>query len=138
MYYNVSDQYATLQKTQNGQREKMRWAVVEVIGGKAVNTVAQKKGLDRMTLKRYVRKVRVNPNIVCKPQYVTKQVFAINEEMWGCAVLRSRMMWLGNNQKQSQTQCAALLVNGHMPSANRRLGTLPHAIPATRYQRNTT
>ena len=58
----------------------MRSAVDEVIGGRAVNTVAREKGIDRMTLKRYVRKVRLNPSTVCKPNYVTKQVFSIAEE----------------------------------------------------------
>ena len=61
--------------------EKMvRSAVDEVIGGKAVNTVARENGIDHMTLKRYIRKVCLNPSTVCKPNYVTKQVFSIVEE----------------------------------------------------------
>ena len=58
----------------------MRSAVNEVIGGRAVNTVAREKGIDRMTLKRYVRKVRLNPSMICKPNYVTTQVFNTAEE----------------------------------------------------------
>lgn len=33
-----------------------------------------------MTLKRYVRKCRVDPNTICKPCYVTKQLFTDEEE----------------------------------------------------------
>lgn len=58
----------------------MRSAVEEVLGGKGVNTVARDKGIDRMTLKRYVRKMRQDKSTVCKPNYVTKQVFTIPEE----------------------------------------------------------
>ena len=46
----------------------MRSAVDEVIGGRAVNTVAREKDIDRMTLKRYVRKFRLNPSMICKPK----------------------------------------------------------------------
>ena len=58
----------------------MRSAVEQVIRGKAVNAVSRETGIDRMTLKRYVRKVKDNPDTVCKPNYVTKQVFTIAEE----------------------------------------------------------
>jgi len=58
----------------------MRAAVAEVIGGKGVNTVARETGIDSMTLKRYVRKVRLNPGTVCKPNYITTQVFNTAEE----------------------------------------------------------
>jgi len=37
----------------------MRAAVDEVIEGRATNTIARKNGTDCMTLKRYVRKVRL-------------------------------------------------------------------------------
>ena len=52
----------------------MRAAVDEVIGSMAVNTVARENGIDRMTLKRYVRKVRLNANTACKPHYISTQV----------------------------------------------------------------
>lgn len=58
----------------------MRSAVDQVLGGKAVNSVARDMGIDRMTLKRYVRKVKQNSDTACKPNYVTKQVFTITEE----------------------------------------------------------
>jgi len=61
-------------------KKTMRAAVAEVIGDEGVNTVARETSTDRMTLKRYVRKVRVNPGTVCKPNYITTQVFSTAEE----------------------------------------------------------
>lgn len=58
----------------------MKAAVDEVILGRAVNTVARERGIDRMTLKRYVRKCRTDPNTACKPNFVTKQIFSVDEE----------------------------------------------------------
>ena len=58
----------------------MQSAVDEVIGGRAVNTVARENGIDRMTLKRYVRKVRLNANTACKPHYISTQFFTTVEE----------------------------------------------------------
>jgi hypothetical protein len=60
--------------------DKMKAAVDEVLAGAAVNAVARENGIDRMTLKRYVRKMRINPQTVCKPNYVTKQIFTDSEE----------------------------------------------------------
>ena len=58
----------------------MKLAVTEVINRSGVNTIAKERGIDRMTLKRYVRKTKQNPQTICKPNYVTKQVFTNEEE----------------------------------------------------------
>ena len=71
-FQTVSDCYAVPQKKRKTDRptriltdeKTMRSAVGEVIGGRAVNTVAREKGIDRMTLKRYVRKFRLNPSMI--------------------------------------------------------------------------
>lgn len=60
--------------------DKMRAAVDEVLAGGAVNTIARANGIDRMTLKRYVRKIKYNPDAECKPNFVTKQIFTESEE----------------------------------------------------------
>ncbi len=60
--------------------DKMKAAVHEVLAGACVNTVARENGIDRMTLKRYVRKTRIDPNTMCKPNYVTKLIFTEKEE----------------------------------------------------------
>jgi len=54
-------------------------AAVEMLG-RAVNTVARECGIDRMTLKHYVRKCRIDPNTACKPNFATKQIFSVDEE----------------------------------------------------------
>jgi len=59
----------------------MKAAVNEVLSGRGVNTVARERGIDRMTLKRYVRKCKLNPKTVCKPNFVTKQIFSTDEEV---------------------------------------------------------
>lgn len=48
--------------------------------GAAVNIVVRLHDIDRMTLKRYVRKMRINPATVCQPNYVFTQVFSKEEE----------------------------------------------------------
>lgn len=58
----------------------MKAAAAAVLEGKAVNTVARESGINRMTLKRYVRKVRADPNAICRPAYVTTQIFSDEEE----------------------------------------------------------
>ena len=61
----------------------MKTAVDQVLAGQAVNTVARVNGIDRMTLKRYVRKTRINGEsaaVSYKPSYVTKQIFSVSDE----------------------------------------------------------
>jgi hypothetical protein len=58
----------------------MRAAVNEVLKNKPVNVVARAFGIDRMTLKRYVRKRRLNPNENFKPHFNTRQVFTAEDE----------------------------------------------------------
>lgn len=77
--------YHKKRKTNRPQRglipeNQMKTAVDQVLAGQPVNTVARVNGIDRMTLKRYVRKTRINADTACKPSYVTKQIFNVSEE----------------------------------------------------------
>jgi len=77
--------YHKKRKTNRPQRglvpeNVMRTAMAAVLEGQGVNTVARDMGIDRMTLKRYVRKTRANPDTVCRPNYVTQQVFNDEQE----------------------------------------------------------
>jgi uncharacterized protein YcfJ len=57
----------------------IKGAVIEgsrVLAGAFVNTVARENGIDRMTSMRYVRKTRIDPDTMCKPNNVTKQIFS--------------------------------------------------------------
>lgn len=58
----------------------MKAAVEQVLSGRPVRTVAREASVDRMTLKRYVAKMLFNPSTLCRPQFVTKQVFSYDEE----------------------------------------------------------
>lgn len=58
----------------------MKAAVEQVLSGRPVRTVARETSVDRMTLKRYVAKMMSNPSTMCRPQFVTKQVFSNEEE----------------------------------------------------------
>ncbi|XP_065650907.1 uncharacterized protein LOC136079118 [Hydra vulgaris] len=61
--------------------ETMRAAVNEVLlKNRPNNQVAREFGVDRMTLKRYVKKQRLNPDITFKPRFNTRQVFTEEEE----------------------------------------------------------
>src|SRR6218665_1356701 len=60
--------------------EKMREAVAAVLAGRTIYSVAKEAGLSAMTLTRYVRKMEVNPDTICRPNFVTKQVFTHEEE----------------------------------------------------------
>lgn len=59
----------------------MEAAVKEVVnGGKGVNTVARETGINRMTLKRYVRKFKADNSISFAPNYVSRQIFSAEQE----------------------------------------------------------
>jgi hypothetical protein len=58
----------------------MTAAVDEVIGGRAASTVAKEFGVDRMTLKRYVKKTMADPCTICQSNYAPKKVFTDKQE----------------------------------------------------------
>ncbi|XP_065677358.1 uncharacterized protein LOC136092748 [Hydra vulgaris] len=58
----------------------MNSAVNEVLEGRPVNVVARKFSINRMTLKRYCNKKKLNPNESFKPNYNNKQVFIAEYE----------------------------------------------------------
>ena len=59
---------------------EMKAAVAAVLEGRTVYSVAKETGVNAMTLKRYVKKICVDPNTLCRPNYVTKQIFTNEEE----------------------------------------------------------
>ena len=60
-----------------GNENKMRAAVDAVLDGQTVYHVSKEGGINLfMTLKRYVRKCRSNPNTVCKTNFVIIQIFS--------------------------------------------------------------
>nr|XP_047132477.1 MFS-type transporter clz9-like [Hydra vulgaris] len=59
---------------------EMRAAVNAVLNGSTVYRVCKERGINLMTLKRYVRKCQLNPNTVCKPKFITMQIFTNEEE----------------------------------------------------------
>ncbi|XP_065642579.1 uncharacterized protein LOC136074203 [Hydra vulgaris] len=54
--------------------ETMKVAVNKVLEGTQLNVVARQFNIDRMTLKRYCRKKRLNPNEAFKPNYNNRQI----------------------------------------------------------------
>ena len=82
----------------------MRAAVEEVIShGLPVNSVAKSCGIDRMTLKRYVRKVKAGTLTSFMPNYVSTQIFSNEQEaMLACYVLQSSKMHYGLSRKVAQ------------------------------------
>ena len=58
----------------------MRAAIDAVFDGQTVYHVSKERGMNLMTLKRYLCKGRSNPNTVCKPNFVTIQIFSNEEE----------------------------------------------------------
>ncbi|XP_065654645.1 tigger transposable element-derived protein 4-like [Hydra vulgaris] len=60
--------------------ETMKVAVNKVLEGTQLNVVARQFNIDRMTLKRYCRKKRLNPNEAFKPNYNNRQVFTAEDE----------------------------------------------------------
>ncbi|XP_065645632.1 uncharacterized protein LOC136076096 [Hydra vulgaris] len=52
----------------------MKVAVNKVLEGTQLNVVARQFNIDRMTLKRYCRKKRLNPNEAFKPNYNNRQI----------------------------------------------------------------
>lgn len=70
-------------KTDRGRTppETMRDAVKQVIDGQPAQTVARAFGIDRMTLKRYVKKSRQNPDFdTFAPTFKHTQVFSLADE----------------------------------------------------------
>ncbi|XP_065652823.1 uncharacterized protein LOC136080140 [Hydra vulgaris] len=60
--------------------ETMKVAVNKVLEGTQLNVVARQFNIDRMTLKRYCRKKRLDPNEAFKPNYNNRQVFTAEDE----------------------------------------------------------
>ena len=60
--------------------ETMKVAVNKVLEGTQLNVVARQFNIDRMTLKRYCRKKRLNPNEAFKPNYNNRQVFTAEDK----------------------------------------------------------
>ncbi|XP_065658716.1 uncharacterized protein LOC136083243 [Hydra vulgaris] len=60
--------------------DTMKVAVNKVLEGTQLNVVARQFNIDRMTLKRYCRKKRLNPNEAFKPNYNNRQVFTAEDE----------------------------------------------------------
>ncbi|XP_065677439.1 uncharacterized protein LOC136092810 [Hydra vulgaris] len=60
--------------------DTMKSAVNEVLEGRPVNVVACKFSINRITLKRYCNKKKLNPNESFKPNYNNKQVFTAEDE----------------------------------------------------------
>ena len=60
--------------------ETMKVAVNKVLEGTQLNVVARQFNIDRMTLKRYCRKKRLNLNEAFKPNYNNRQVFTAEDE----------------------------------------------------------
>ena len=58
----------------------MRAAVAAVLEGRTVYSVDKETGINMMTLKSYVKKTRANPNMLCRPYYVIKQIFTNEKE----------------------------------------------------------
>ncbi|XP_065658204.1 uncharacterized protein LOC136082712 [Hydra vulgaris] len=58
----------------------MKVAVNKVLEGTQLNVVARQFNIDRMTLKRYCRKKRLNPNEAFKPNDNNRQVFTAEDE----------------------------------------------------------
>ncbi|XP_065660242.1 uncharacterized protein LOC136084063 [Hydra vulgaris] len=58
----------------------MKSAVKAVLEGRPVNVVARKFSINRITLKRYCNKKKLNPNESFKPNYNNKQVFTAEDE----------------------------------------------------------
>ena len=54
---------------------KIKDAVSAVLGGRIVYSVAKETGISAVTLKRYVRKMELNPDTVCRLNFVTKTGF---------------------------------------------------------------
>jgi len=85
-------------------KEVMKVAVDEVLGGRAAATVAKEFGVDRMTLKRYVKKTLADPSTICQPNYVTKKVFNDGQEKnLGCYLLQASKMNYGLTAMTSRT-----------------------------------
>ena len=57
------------------QSETIKAAVNEVLEGRPLNVEACEFNIDQMTLERYCRKKKLNPNDSFKPNYNNKQVF---------------------------------------------------------------
>ncbi|ESN96406.1 hypothetical protein HELRODRAFT_163467 [Helobdella robusta] len=93
-------------KTNRGKTpvEVMRTAVDEVLKkNRAINAVARETGIDRMTLKRYVRKSSLSPSVGLIPNWNTRQVFNLEqEEMLAKYLLQASKMNYGLSTKTTR------------------------------------
>ncbi|ESN99674.1 hypothetical protein HELRODRAFT_184387 [Helobdella robusta] len=97
-------------KTNRGKTpvEVMRTAVDEVLKkNRAINAVACETGIDRMTLKRYVRKSSLSPSVGLIPNWNTRQVFNLEqEEMLAKYLLQASKMNYGLSTKTTRQICS--------------------------------
>ncbi|ESO01824.1 hypothetical protein HELRODRAFT_160993 [Helobdella robusta] len=93
-------------KTNRGKTpvKVMRTAVDEVLKkNRAINAVARETGIDRMTLKRYVRKSSLSPSVGLIPNWNTRQVFNLEqEEMLAKYLLQASKMNYGLSTKTTR------------------------------------
>ncbi|XP_065650696.1 uncharacterized protein LOC136078812 [Hydra vulgaris] len=81
----------------------MRAAVNAVLNGGTVYRVSKERGINLMTLKRYVRKCQLNPSTVCKPNFITMQIFTNKEETsLSDYLLRASKLHYGLSTKTTQ------------------------------------
>jgi len=83
---------------------RMKAAVDDVINGRTIYAVAKASMIDRMTLTRYVRKVRAGEFTDFAPNYVTKQIFSDEqEECFASYLLRASKLHYGLSTKVTRS-----------------------------------
>lgn len=60
----------------------MKEAVAAVLKGQTVYSIAKETGINAMTLKRYVRKTKLNPGTICRPKQVFTNVQRRKHSCW--------------------------------------------------------